>query len=60
MTPKHYDEVAKWVERVALVVFTAFVIQNMVLEDFSSWILILGLLLSSMLYYMAYRLLLKS
>ena len=59
MSSKHYEEAAKWVERVALLVLGGIVVQLLVEEGFSPLVFV-GLGTSLSLYYLALTLLVKS
>jgi len=61
MEQRHYGEIAKWLERLALVVFTSMVLQRMVLETSpSDPLVVLGIGATVLFYFLAIRLLAKS
>lgn len=56
----HYKELAKWLERVAILVLASLVVQKIVLGGISDPLIYVGLIISLTAYFFAYKLLIKS
>mgnify|MGYP001607264935 CR=1 FL=1 len=56
----HYKELAKWLERVAILMFASLVVERIVFGGISDPLIYVGLLVSLAVYFSAYKLLIKS
>jgi len=60
LSTDHYKELAKWLERAALLMFGSLVVQKIVLGGISDPLVYLGLSVSLLAYFYAYKLLIRS
>lgn len=60
LSEKHYAEMSKWVEKVALLLFASLVVQKLFVHELADPFLYGGAVVSLFLYYVAYTLLIKS
>lgn len=60
LSSDHYKELAKWFERVAILVLASLVVQKIVLGGISDPLVYIGLVVSFAMYTSAYKLLIKS
>ncbi|TSC68452.1 MAG: hypothetical protein G01um101466_453 [Parcubacteria group bacterium Gr01-1014_66] len=57
---KHYEELAKWFERVALLLLASLVVQKIFVGEVDDPVLYVSATVSLFFYFAAYRLLIKS
>jgi len=60
LVKEYYREVAKWLERVALLVLASLVVQKIVLGEINNPLVYVGLSVSLVMYFCAYKLLIRS
>ena len=60
LSREHYKEIAKWFERVALLVLASLVVHKIVVGQISDPTVYVSVIVSLMLYTLAYQLLIRS
>jgi hypothetical protein len=60
LSQRHYETLAKWCKEVALLILASLVVQKIFLGDVADPVLYLSAVVSLILYYTAFRILIKS
>ena len=60
LAKEHYKEIAKWAERVALLVLGSLAVYKIVLGEISDPVVYTSLVISFIIYFFAYQLLVRS